>query len=294
MSEPAPPGLPNDAPVRPAAALTPEAIANLLADFHAWLTAELQRPPAEATSPPAEPAIDLHTLLGQFIALRHEVNLQTKTTRAQQEQNAETLRQLAAALETLADKPDAKPPAPDGEATRALLKTLLDVHDALTVGAREVSRVQQAVGPLLAQIAELTQPYPIDAALLGPAAPPSYWQRWFGGGQAPHQPALAAVHAHEEEVARQIRERVHRLGQMTASLATGYTMSLQRVERALERHGVEPMSVLGTVFDPERMEVLEVVADSGRPSGEVVGEVRRGYVWQGRVFRYAQVRVAKS
>ena len=81
---------------------------------------------------------------------------------------------------------------------------------------------------------------------------------------------------------------------MTASLATGYTMSLQRVERALERHGLEAMAVVGTAFDPERMEVLEVVADSGRPSGEVVGEVRRGYVWQGRVFRYAQVRVAKS
>ena len=46
-------------------------------------------------------------------------------------------------------------------------------------------------------------------------------------------------------------------------------------------------------FDPEQMEVLEVVADSGRPSGEVVEEVRRGYLWKDRVFRYAQVRVAK-
>ena len=35
-------------------------------------------------------------------------------------------------------------------------------------------------------------------------------------------------------------------------------------------------------------------ADSGRPSGEVIEEVRRGYLWNGRVFRYAQVRVAKN
>ena len=48
------------------------------------------------------------------------------------------------------------------------------------------------------------------------------------------------------------------------------------------------------VLAPERMEVVEVVSDSDRPSGEVVGEVRRGYLWRGCVFRYAQVRVAKS
>jgi molecular chaperone GrpE len=294
MSEPAPPGLPNDAPVRSAAALTPEAIANILAEFHAWLTAEAQRPPTEATRPPSEEPIDLHTLLAQFIALRHEVNLQTRATRAQQEQNAETLRQLASALDAAADRSDAAPHAEGDDGTRALLKALLDVHDALTVGSREVLRVQDAIALHLAQIAELTQPYPVDAGLLQRAASPSFWQRWSGGGTAAHRDALAAVQAHEEQAARQVRERLERLRQMTASLATGYTMSLQRVERALEQQGLEAMAVVGTPFDPERMEVLEVVADSDRPSGEVVGEVRRGYVWQGRVFRYAQVRVAKS
>jgi molecular chaperone GrpE len=105
---------------------------------------------------------------------------------------------------------------------------------------------------------------------------------------------LAAVHAQETERARHVPELLDRLGQMIASLATGYTMSLQRVERALEQHGLEPMPVVGTPFDPERMEVLEVVHNAGRPAGEVVDEVRRGYLRAGRVFRYAQVRVAKS
>jgi len=39
---------------------------------------------------------------------------------------------------------------------------------------------------------------------------------------------------------------------------------------------------------------VEAVLDSGRPAGEVIEEVRRGYLWNGRVFRYAQVRVAKG
>ena len=82
--------------------------------------------------------------------------------------------------------------------------------------------------------------------------------------------------------------------QTLAATAAGYAMTLQRVERAMAQHGLEPIPAVGQPFDPDRMEVLEVVLDSGRPSGEVVEEVRRGYLWQGRVFRYAQVRVAKN
>ena len=40
-------------------------------------------------------------------------------------------------------------------------------------------------------------------------------------------------------------------------------------------------------------EALRVVRDEGRPNTEVVQEIRRGYLWHGRLFRYAQVRVAK-
>jgi molecular chaperone GrpE len=42
------------------------------------------------------------------------------------------------------------------------------------------------------------------------------------------------------------------------------------------------------------MEVVEAVSETGRPAGEVIEELRRGYLWRGRVFRYAQVRVARS
>src|SRR5947207_5204804 len=102
MSEFAPPGVPVHAAQRPAQALTPEAIDTLLADFRRWLE-QLAVPPADGAAPPppaAEP-VDLHTLLGQFLAVRHEVNLQTKAVRAQQEQNAETLHDLSVALDAL-------------------------------------------------------------------------------------------------------------------------------------------------------------------------------------------------
>jgi molecular chaperone GrpE len=69
---------------------------------------------------------------------------------------------------------------------------------------------------------------------------------------------------------------------------------LQRLERTLDQHGLEPIPAVGRPFDPERMEVVEVVHEPGRTASEVTDEVRRGYLWQGKVFRCAQVRVARS
>src|SRR6516162_3396144 len=104
MSQPPAPDVAEIAPQPCPQALTPEAIDTILADFRRWLTALAEAPPesrrADATTLTAEPP-DLHTLLAQFTALRHEVNLQTKASRAQQEQNAETLQQLTSALDAL-------------------------------------------------------------------------------------------------------------------------------------------------------------------------------------------------
>jgi molecular chaperone GrpE len=276
----------------------------VLADFRAWLTAlaasesersgvrsEETQSTASLLTPhsslltgvsgtgvsPVE--IDLHTLLGQFIAVRQEVNLQTRAVRAQQEQNAETLRQLTTVLDALrhsqARGEEMQQQSID-EAVRPLLKTLIDLYDALALAGREMQRLRETVLPSLEQLAAATS--------VVPQAPPPLWARIFRSPPVPQQ----------QERERLARDSAERVRQLLASLLTGYTMSLQRIERALRQHGLEAIPATGERFDPERMEVLEAVTDSGRPSGEVVEEVRRGYLWNGRVFRYAQVRVAKG
>src|SRR5687767_14907698 len=81
----------------------------LLADFRAWLhdeadaaaAARAEGAPAEgapAESAPAAP-VDLATLVGQFTALRHEIHLQTRGVRAQQEQAGQALDALQRALD---------------------------------------------------------------------------------------------------------------------------------------------------------------------------------------------------
>lgn len=250
---------------------------------------------------PSEPAaapLDLHTLVSHFVALRHEVNLQTKSARAQQEQNAETLDRLGQALATLQQSQAAGTQSRQAELQaqqRPLLKTLLDLHDALSLAVREAPRLQDTVKPLLLILA--SDPTPPGLLVLPPPLEKlrAWWSRWIDRGkaerktEAEHQRQCLAQEARK----RSIQEAGQRIQQLLASFLAGYTMSLQRVERALHQHGLEPIVCVGQPFDPELMEVVEAVADSSWPSGQVLEEFRRGYLWQGRVFRFAQVKVAK-
>jgi molecular chaperone GrpE len=261
----------------------------VLADFRSWL-AEL--PAGEAAAPPeGDTAPDLFTLLEQVTALRHEVNLQTKSSRAQQEQNAATLTQLS---RTLDDLQQARTEAArDGDdRLRPLLKALVELHDALSVAGREAQRARDKVLP------SLTEP----AADFGaqPPEPPHArvpaLLRWLVPGvrELCDYPAkLAAWREHQDARAEERNKELARTRQLLGSITAGYAMSLQRVERALKQHGLEPVAAAGQVFDPERMEAVEAVTDSGQAPGRVIDEVQRGYLWNGRVFRFAKVRVAK-
>jgi molecular chaperone GrpE len=284
MPESPSPGIAGDAPGGRQESLTPETIDAILADFRSWLQEAASRSePANDLMPAAQLAepIDLHMLVGQFTALRHEVNLQTKAVRSQQEQNAETLRQLEQALQSLQQ---AQPGAPrDGqpigdEQLRPILKTLVDIADALMVAEREVRRMTQGILPDLDQLVVVPESAPPR---------PSFWGKLFG-----RRPPRSG--AGGEKRLDRLEQAVERVRGMLGSLVAGYSMSLLRVERALRHHGLEPIVCAGEPFDPEQMEVVDVVAESGLASGEVVEEVRRGYLWRDRVFRYAQVRVAKD
>jgi molecular chaperone GrpE len=293
--------------------LTPESIETVLADFRSWLQQMATQPPLATNAPavadvqPGEEVepLDLHTLLAQFVAVRHEVNLQTKAVRAQQGQNAEALHQLERALETLqatqAAARQADRQAQD-EVLRPLLKTLVDSHDALALAAREVQRVQDVALPLLTQATAAAEPATAPPLPPSRAAPRPFWGRWFSGrGEHPETSAHESVttaRQHRDSAAwwerqRQVQEAGEQVVHLLDSVITGYTMSLRRMERTLQQYGLEAIPCVGRPFDPELMEVVEVVTDPGRPSAEVTDEVRRGYLWQGRVFRYAQVRVAR-
>jgi molecular chaperone GrpE len=310
MSEFPPSDVAQDAVVAGVPALTPDEINTVLDDFRGWLTAVATG--TEAAAPPAGEEVDLFTLVGQFTALRQEVNLQTRAVRAQQEQNAETLRRLAETVDLLAHAPNQAPQereAPTEEAVRPLLKTLVDLYDAVALATREFQRGQDALTTALRWLEESSDSEAKENVEPDwqppPSVHPSGWGRWLGRRDDDAGASFAAwktewkaaQQRERESLQRRLRygaETLERQRQTLAATAAGYAMTLQRVERSMGRHGLEPIPAVGQPFDPERMEALEVVLDSGAPSGQVVQEARRGYLWNGRVFRYAQVRVAKN
>ena len=252
-----PPGPPGDATA--AGPLTAEAIDRILSDFRAWLT-DLAAAPAPADDPPA---VDLHTLVAQFTALRHEVNLQTKAARTSLEQTGVALERLGEAVESLEDQ------SPTDDELKPLFKAVVDVYDNLAIALRQAMRQRESLEKPLAELA--VEPRPRGSR---------GWRLFRAASDVSDQSQQAA------DAANLVRSSLD-------GLIAGYKMSLSRVDRVLSQFELEPIAVDGRPFDPELMEAVEVAGDTGQPVGEVVEEIRRGYLWRGVLFRFAQVKVAR-
>ena len=67
----------------------------------------------------------------------------------------------------------------------------------------------------------------------------------------------------------------------------------RKLRTLLESEGVSPISAdPGTAFDPREHDAIANVPGTGRPEGEIVEQVRRGYRLRDRVLRPALVAVA--
>jgi molecular chaperone GrpE len=264
MSDPAPPVRPDGPAPDAAAPLTPAEIERVLADFRTWLTDLAEAPPSPSPEPPA---VDLHTLVAQFTALRHEVNLQTKASRTAIEQTGEALKTFEGAVAELRDRP-----AEAEDAAGPLLKSVVDVYDNLALALRQVEKQRGAIDGPLDELATIN----------GTSPTPGLWRRLIGSPPA-----------NDDERQQRRASTLKLVRSSFDGLIAGYRMSVARVDRAIEQAGLETIATVGESFDPELMEVVEVVGDSGSSAGEVLEEVRRGYLRGDVVFRYAQVKVAR-
>jgi molecular chaperone GrpE len=251
-------------------------IEQVLADFRSWLQ---EVPEAAEIVEPAPPP-DWSTVLQHWTALRQEVNLQTKASRAQLEQTTHILEELARSASA---GPAVAPQDDAGERLRPLLKALLDAHDALTLGRREALRLDAA---LATRADVLGAPAPEPEVVL------PWWARWLGLHHGVDRALVPLRDWYRARAGADLQELKGLRHKVDAQLV-GYQMGLQRLERIIEQQGLAAIDCVGLPFDPETMEVAEVVREPGRTASEVLEEVRRGYRRQGRVFRCAQVRVAR-
>ena len=72
----------------------------------------------------------------------------------------------------------------------------------------------------------------------------------------------------------------------------GIVLLDRKLRALLDSEGVTPIESVGRAFDPREHEAIASVAGTGRPDGEVVDEIQRGYRVRDRVLRPALVAVA--
>ena len=72
----------------------------------------------------------------------------------------------------------------------------------------------------------------------------------------------------------------------------GIVLLDRKLRALLESEGVTPIEAIGRPFDPREHEAIVSVPGTGKPDGEIVAEVQRGYRVRDRVLRPALVAVA--
>jgi len=77
-------------------------------------------------------------------------------------------------------------------------------------------------------------------------------------------------------------------------MADGLEMNLNRLDGILARRGVRRLETLNKAFDPQTMHAAEIAQQGDRPTGTVLGEIRRGFLHHGRLLRPAEVIVNKK
>jgi len=217
--------------------------------------------------------VGLFQMIEEFTALRHELKLYTKSARNLEEQTLETLNTMQAAIEQFRSV-EVKEREAAYAAAKPLLEALLDLNDALERGRTVIETARKR--------ALEESPGQLREQLDRQFGKQSWWRRWIG----------RALHEAVCEICARHAAEVH--GGIFESLLEGYGLIQSRLQKAMDKEEIYRVPCVGQPVDPNCMTVVEVVDDPARPPGLVVEEVRPGYYWKSRVFRFAEVRAVQA
>lgn len=78
------------------------------------------------------------------------------------------------------------------------------------------------------------------------------------------------------------------------ALLEGVRLTLNEIEKILERHNVQPVKALGEPFDPNFHQAMMQEESKDQPVNTVIQEMQKGYVLHDRLLRPAMVVVSKA
>ena|SRR5436190_584247 len=83
-------------------------------------------------------------------------------------------------------------------------------------------------------------------------------------------------------------------GEVAASYRKGVELIHAKLHELLRRYRVRPIEALGAPFDPNVHQAVIHEESPDHREGEVIGELRKGYMMGDRLLRPAMVKVAKA
>jgi molecular chaperone GrpE len=211
-------------------------------------------------------------LIEEFTALRQEVKLQTKSSRGLSEQTESVKRALEQAIEQFRSVEPLENHAAC-TAGKALALGLADLDESLDRGQREIDRARRQIADLSTQS--------LQTALAELQRGRSWIRRRF-------------LRRYHNQVIETVQRDAASRHSLFDAFSEGYGLIRNRLQRVMVAEQIVRIRCEGRMVDPELMTVLEVVEKSGDPPGTVTKELRRGYTWQGRLLRYAEVQAVRS
>jgi len=83
-------------------------------------------------------------------------------------------------------------------------------------------------------------------------------------------------------------------GEEAAAYRKGVELIHSKLQDLLRKHGVTPIEAIGADFDPNVHQAVVQEVSPDHRDGEVIGEMRKGYMINDRLLRPAMVKVAKA
>jgi molecular chaperone GrpE len=83
-------------------------------------------------------------------------------------------------------------------------------------------------------------------------------------------------------------------GEGAAAYRKGVELIYSKLQELLRRQGVKPIEALGADFDPNLHQAVMHEPADGYRDGEVIDELRKGYMLNDRLLRPSMVKVAKA
>jgi molecular chaperone GrpE len=219
------------------------------------------------------PEAGLLDVVEALTAMRHELKLQTRSSRGLEEAVQAARQGLDAAIRRF-QSVEAREEQSADRARLPLLEALAGLDEALWRGAKAFEATHR-------QMTEAA-PRRLRELLDDEFRRMPKWRRWLVGSWPAHVGRYCA-----EAMSAVAREEF-------ARLMEGYRLIRDRVGQELETHGLRRVQTVGARVDAHCMTVVELADPAEGPPETVVEVLRPGYVWNNRVIRFAEVRAVPS